>query len=125
MLTSEEICCPRMKIEIDQFNTKQLDKNGFLEALIWYDQSTREYCILDSRKPTDYNGWPIKFCPWCGKKFPERIDPWDTIKKEYGEDYVKYSHEPSYKKLPPELMKEFETDEWWKKRNIGPDDPGF
>ena len=29
------------------------------------------------------------------------------------------------KELPPEVKKEFETDEWWKKRNIGQDDPGF
>ena len=65
------------------------------------------------------------YCPWCGAKLPEALDPDYTICAEYGQDYVRYSFEPEYKEIPPEVKREFETDEGRKKRNIGPDENGL
>ena len=118
MIEDNEICCNRMKLEIEQFNRKQTGRDGTLLADIWYDESTRAYCILDRKYPNDYNGSPISFCPFCGTKLPSRLDPDDYIESEYGYDYVRYTHEPEYKPLPPDIRKEFDTDLWWKKRGL-------
>ena len=126
-----EFCCFAMKKRIDEYDTeKPQEGKGWVHRIggisgysIVYDRPYRKYNILMFNNDDCLDS--IFYCPWCGKKLPEWLNPWDTIKKEYGEDYVKYRGDPGYKELPPELMKEFETDEWWKKRNIGPDDPGF
>jgi len=112
MLTDEEICCEAMKNRIFRKHR---------EPDVKYEDVYRcySYCTKDGYFDT------LRYCPWCGKKLPEELNPDHTIKKEFGYDYVRFSDEPEYKELPPEVKKEFETDEWWKKRNIGPDDPGF
>lgn len=112
MLTDEEICCEGMKNRII---------GKYDDPVVKYDEAYRCYAYYMRNGNFDH----LFYCPWCGKKLPRTLSPWDTIKKEYGEDYVRYPSDPKYKPLPPELMKEFETDERWKKRNIGPDDPGF
>ena len=120
-----EFCCIAMKNRVLAFENRELDEEGLIRSVIWYDRPYRSYNVLLNRSVSNYSGWPITYCPWCGKKLPEELHPDDTIKKEFGEDYIKFPNEPGYKQLPPEVKKEFETDEWWKKRNIGPDDPGF
>ena len=126
-----EFCCIAMKKRIDEYDSyKPQEGKGWVHCVggtggysVIYNRQYRCYgiVIFDDEECFD----SISFCPWCGKKLPEELNPDHTILKEYGEDYVKYSGDPGYKELPPEVKKEFETDEWWKKRNIGPDDPGF
>jgi hypothetical protein len=56
----------------------------------------------------------IDYCPWCAKKLPESLrDKWfETLEKEYGLD------DPDSKEQQKLIPKEFETDEWWKKRGL-------
>ena len=123
MIEDNEICCSRMKLEIDSFNKKEVYtgdqfKEGFLCSSIWYDESRRWYNILSYSEVDNYYGSPIDFCPFCGAKLPSRLDPDDCIEEEYGFDYLRYSDEPEYKELPPDIRKEFDTDLWWKKRGL-------
>ena len=120
MITKEEVCCERMWYEIELFNKKELTTVGtqMLESSIWYEEDTRSYILMSNKTPDDYMGSPICFRPFCGKKLPEPLDPEDTIIDEYGPDYVKYTFDPKYKELPPEVKQEFKTDEWWKKRGL-------
>ena len=125
-LDNGEFCCKQMHYEIVLFEDKCTSPDGLLMSSICYEKNTRKYGILHNKTQNDYGYFCLAiYCPWCGKKLPKELDPWNTIYNEYGEDYVKYPGDPGYKPLPPEVKKEFETDEWWKKRNIGPDDPGF
>jgi hypothetical protein len=53
----------------------------------------------------------MDYCPFFGTKFPERLDDelTEILRKEYGLGSWK-----DYKKAPPE----FQTDEWWKNREL-------
>ena len=125
-LDNGEFCCKKMHYEILLFDHHVLDVYEMPISTIWYERASRSYNIFQYTERGYWSGGTsIQYCPWCGKKLPKELDPWNTIYNEYGEDYVKYPGDPGYKELPPEVKKEFETDEWWKKRNIGPDDPGF
>jgi hypothetical protein len=69
----------------------------------------RTYAILNKK---EYGGFePIDYCPFCGAKFPKRLDEELTniLRSEYGLDSWK-----DYKRAP----QEFHTDEWWKKRGV-------
>jgi hypothetical protein len=69
----------------------------------------RTYAILNKK---EYGGFePMDYCPFCGAKFPERLDDklTEILQKEYGLGSWK-----DYKKAPPE----FQTDEWWKNREL-------
>ena len=118
MLQDNEICCISMKNRV--ISTKDL-KVINKDRHVVYLENCRSYHWASIDGHFDI----LCYCPWCGAKLPEVLDPDYTICAEYGQDYVRYSFEPEYKELPPEIKKEFETDEWWKKRNIGPDDTGF
>jgi hypothetical protein len=74
-----------------------------------YFPNIRAYAILNKKK---YGGFePMDYCPFCGAKFPERLDAklTEVLRSEYGlkswEDYKKAPHE-------------FHTDEWWRKRGL-------
>ena len=121
MLTDEEICCDQMLREMYRYRRKELYEDGTKIAEIGYDESQRAYHILNSRDPDNNDGLAINYCPWCGKKLPERLEPWAWIEYEYGEEYVTAYDDPKYKPLPPEIEKEFSTDAWWKNRHL--DDP--
>jgi hypothetical protein len=69
----------------------------------------RTYAILNKK---EYGGFePMDYCPFCGAKFPDRLDEELTsiLRSEYGLDSWK-----GYKRAPHE----FHTDEWWKKRGL-------
>ena len=119
MLKDNEICCEGMRVLVKSVNDI---KYARLDGHVYYNEVRRSYNL-----PADTKGgfYELFFCPWCGAKLPEVLDPDYTICAEYGQDYVRYSFEPEYKELPPELKKEFESDEWWKKRHIGPDENGL
>ena len=118
MISNKEICCKIMKIELDRWYTQKLYCDGLLSACIWYDEPTREYFILVRHNPDAFLGRLIKYCPFCGTKLPETLDPDEYILKEYGEDYIRSSSDPQYKALPEKIRKEFDSDEWWKKRGL-------
>lgn len=84
--------------------------------------------LLDTRDPIKYN--PIfreyyielynqhniitmDFCPWCGGKFSEslRVKFFDVLESEYEivTDIGEYKNRT-------DIPKEFQSDEWWKKR---------
>ena len=118
MIARDEVCCDRMWKEIGLFFKKELNRHNMLESSVWYEESTREYVLLADKAPDDYMGSPISFCPFCGSMLPSVLNPEDTILKEYGDDYVRYTFDPLYKELPADVRKEFKTDEWWKKRGL-------
>jgi len=123
VLEEKEACCSRMWREIDDFRQKVLNKDGSLESTIWYEEDTRTYNLLSLKRLDEYGkydcaGWPIDYCPFCGTKLPIPLDPEEVIYEEYGEDYVRYTSDPKYKELPPKIRKEFDSDEWWKKRGL-------
>ena len=69
----------------------------------------RTYAILNKK---EYGGWTaMDYCPFCGAKFPERLDEKlsEILRNEYGLECWK-----DYKKAPHE----FWTNEWWKKRGL-------
>jgi hypothetical protein len=54
----------------------------------------------------------IKFCPWCGYEFPKNLEKeWKNILK----NELKLTEKQIEDKQYPS---EFNTDEWWIKRNI-------
>ena len=118
MINDSEICCEIMKIELEKWYSKELAIDGLLLADIWYDEATRAYDILSRHDPDMFYGRRIYHCPFCGTKLPETLDPDEYILKEYGEDYVRSSSDPQYKALPEKIRKEFDSDEWWKKRGL-------
>ncbi len=85
-----------------------------------YSPRLREYYIVD--KPEAYlkknevcMAYTIFYCPECGVKFPPSLaDMWfDIIENQYG-----FKLSISNKSLLKKLPKEFQTDEWWKKRGL-------
>lgn len=54
------------------------------------------------------------YCPWCNKKLPKSTrDKWfEILEKEYQLDDPWDTEQKSL------IPKEFETDEWWKKRGL-------
>ncbi|MBR1479637.1 MAG: hypothetical protein IJ599_01930 [Alphaproteobacteria bacterium] len=54
---------------------------------------------------------PMDYCPFCGAKFPQRLDGklTEILRAEYGLQSWR-----DYKKAPHE----FHPDEWWKKRGL-------
>ena len=116
------------KMELDSFRKQHINGvcsailentinlKGAHECPLLYIPNIRTYAILNKK---EYGGWTaMDYCPFCGAKFPERLDEnlSEILQNKYGLESWR-----DYKKAPHE----FWTDEWWKKRNIGPDDPGF
>ena len=86
-------------------------KGGDEEGLtpIIHVPNIRTYAILNKK---EYGGFePMDFCPFCGAKFPQRLDRklTEILQTEYGLQSWR-----DYKKAPHE----FHTDEWWKKRGL-------
>ena len=93
-------CCKDM----DQFVNDKRDP-------IEYNFVFREYFI--SIKYSN-NIIRLSYCPWCGEKLPESLRDkfFDVLEEEYG-------LELSIGELDDErIPKEFQSDEWWKKRGL-------
>ena len=114
MLTDEEICCDQMLREMYRYRRRELYEDGTMIAEIWYEEASRCYHILNNRTPGNDDGLKIDYCPWCGKKLPDMLDPWEWLKYEYGDEY-------DWDLLPKKIQEEFSTDAWWKNRHL--DDP--
>ena len=54
----------------------------------------------------------MKYCPWCGEKFPKELT--DTFFSELSKCLNKDAGLDDIDDAP----KEFQTDEWWKKRGL-------
>jgi len=79
---------------------------------IFFDPFVREYYLHVEGSTTRIT---FAFCPWCGSQLPHslRHELIDIIETEYKLDVPIF--EVKGNKLLP---KEFETDEWWKKRGL-------
>ncbi|MBR1479282.1 MAG: hypothetical protein IJ599_00040 [Alphaproteobacteria bacterium] len=83
------------------------DEEGFTSII--HVPNIRTYAILNKK---EYGGFdPMDYCPFCGAKFPQRLDGklTEILRAEYGLQSWR-----DYKKAPHE----FHTDEWWKKRGL-------
>ena len=101
-----KFCCEDMKIHA-------LEKDD-TDKYIYFDLSERCFGIFQKNEKYAI---AIKHCPFCGTKLPIPLidEKWDTILEELGKDYVSDDEgNPPKKRLP----KEFQTDEWWKKRGL-------
>lgn len=78
---------------------------------IGYNPVTKDYFIplLHNCKITSLQC--LFYCPWCSKKLPTGLR-FEVLEKEYGLD------DPDSKEQKLLIPKEFETDEWWKKRGL-------
>ena len=79
-----------------------------------YSSMYREYYI-----PLIYKGeitaqQSLFYCSWCAKQLPQSLrDEWfDILEKEYGLD------DPWGLEQEKLIPKEFNTDEWWKKKGL-------
>lgn len=86
---------------------KSGDEEGMTSII--HVPNIRTYAILNKKEYGGFEG--MDFCPFCGAKFPQRLDGklTEILQAEYGllswRDYKKAPHE-------------FHTDEWWKKRGL-------
>ena len=92
-------------------NFSNLLKGGEKEYMtpIIHIPNIRTYAILNKK---EYGGFePMDYCPFCGAKFPKRLDEElsKILQSEYGLESWK-----DYKKAPHE----FHNNEWWKKRDL-------
>lgn len=76
------------------------------EYPIYYSDKLRIYGIDILDGGSSYSR--INLCPWCGVRFPKELsDEWYDLLEEQGIEPWK-----------DEIPKEFQTSEWWKKRNL-------
>jgi uncharacterized protein DUF6980 len=89
------------------------------ESALHYEDDIRTYLIWEIlfKKGKIYLGACniIRYCPWCGKKLPEKLGKKmeEILEKEY-----KLINPWSSKKKMKLIPQEFQTDEWWKKRGL-------
>jgi hypothetical protein len=87
-----------------------LDEKGddSFRSYIKFIPNIRTYAILSKKKGVEFE--PIDYCPFCGFKFPRRLDGELTkiLQTEYGLESWE-----DYRKAP----EEFHSDKWWKERN--------
>ena len=106
-------CCFSMDNALDQEEIKSWGE------LIEYNPTTRSYHFL-LYENNKYCGtrYQLKYCPWCGKKLPEKLSHKmeEILEQEYGitaKDWDAPGWDDNI-----HLPEEFRTDEWWKKRGL-------
>jgi len=77
---------------------------------IYYSKRFREYSI----ETTSGAYQMVDYCPFCGTKLPSRLRDklFDILEDQYGID------SPFDNRQTTKIPEEFNTDEWWKKRNL-------
>lgn len=80
-------------------------------APLYYSDRLREYFLHNFFDPT---GGVLAVCPWCGKKLPT------SLREEYHDatQALNLPYEIDAFFDPEKLPKEFQTNEWWKKRGL-------
>lgn len=95
-------CCKKMS----EFAC-QTKGNFNSDNIIYYSSQFDEYGIVIHDGGNSFI--IFNYCPWCGKKLPaSKRDLWFEEIEALGIEF------PLISKVP----NEFETDEWWKKRNL-------
>lgn len=107
-----EHCCGAMNKYLDP------ETNDNCE-LLSYEPDTRSYYFtLHEDGKISFVILSLLYCPWCGTKLPEDLGEKmeEILEKEYGitEKDCNAQGWDDEKDLP----KEFQTDEWWKKRGL-------
>ena len=95
-------CCSELEYQVTESD----------ERLVKFSADTRSYRFF-LHGPSEGSYRALKFCPWCGSKLPKELDEeWgELLEKEYGLE------DPGWMKTE-DLPKEFQTDEWWRKRGL-------
>lgn len=107
MSINNGFCCERMEIVV-----------GDIDCPLRYIPNLRYYGMSAPKPLLKKNqGWPgymIDFCPYCGTRLPKDLvdERFAILEKEYG------IIDPYDAKQKKRIPKEFETDEWWKKRGL-------
>ena len=96
---SNDFCCDTMRDSIKK------------DKIIEYDDVLREYDIRTSENTVRM----LKFCPWCGNKLAEILNKeiFSVLENEYG---IKKEEADIYNFT--NVPKEFQSDEWWRKRGL-------
>ena len=98
-------CCDQMTEHANFTCADCVDPYECPDTLISYISRFDEYGIIIHDGGT--SSISISYCPWCGTKLPDsKRDLWFATLEEMGFD------DPCEQDIP----KEFETDEWLKKR---------
>ena len=111
-----------ISLERDDFCCKEIYEvllgEGDGKCELWFDYNPviRSYALVV--RP-EYGGTVclIKYCPWCGKKFPKEL--LDEFIKELKEE-LKIKGDVGLGELEQraDIPSEFKSDEWWKKRKL-------
>lgn len=77
-----------------------------------YSPKVREYSLPLNNKRGVSQGFD--YCPWCGTKLPDslRQEYFSILREEYSVE------DPLDPRDKHKIPKEFENDEWWKKRGL-------
>lgn len=93
-MLSNTFCCEELKDAIEENHT------------FFYDAKRLLYYVQECKNKK--NWYNLKYCPFCGKKFPE----------ELSDEYFEIIRDPISGKVKDPLPREFESDEWWQKRHL-------
>ncbi|RHZ35208.1 DUF6980 family protein [endosymbiont GvMRE of Glomus versiforme] len=110
-LSRNDFCCNEI------YEVLLGEGDGNCELSFGYDPVLREYFI--GVRP-EYGGTCqlIKYCPWCGKKFPKELlnEFIEELKKELNikDDDIGFAEIRERTDIP----EEFKSDAWWKKRSF-------
>jgi hypothetical protein len=100
-------CCTALQKRIEQRCDVHKDVFDCPDNLICYIDKIDEYGLIIHDGGSSYIC--ISYCPFCGSKLPDsKRDMWFDTLEELGFD------SPLFQDIP----KEFQTDEWWKKRKL-------
>jgi hypothetical protein len=100
-------CCEDMRRNAE-YKDETKDEFDCPDNLITYGRVFDEYGIIIHDGGSSYI--QIRFCPWCGTRLP------NSKRKLWFETLEGMGHNsPMFDDTIP---KEFQTDEWWKKRGL-------
>jgi hypothetical protein len=79
-----------------------------------YDDVLKWFGFYIGMEPLSYQ--VMRYCPFCGARLPNLGFKYEeVIEEELGEEAIPEDWFPESRK---HLPKEFQTDEWWKKRGL-------
>lgn len=97
--------------------------DGMLDAVeegsVLYSPPTRLYACFIDRQEIELR--VIGYCPFCGKQLPEDLvdeydDAVEAVMGRAGLELI--CNNQNFLKPSPLLPKEFQTEEWWRKRGL-------
>lgn len=106
-------CCDGLKQVVELKGNKEYSD-------IFYLPQYRAFGV--SFKGDIQNFTILEYCPFCGTKFPSNlVEKFEEfLLDDYGPDYLTTAGQNISEPIPAKkpLPKEFQTDEWWKKRGL-------